>query len=456
MTRRNLLEWTAASQTKASLDLGLGGFYRQMSGGLAVAGVAAALVLVLNPGAAPVVFPFVTLWLLSPLIANWVSTPPAEQDGRQLSAADAATLRLIARRTWRFFETFVGPDDHALPPDNFQEDPQPVIAHRTSPTNIGMYLLSVVTARDLGWIGTLEMVERLEATLATIGSMQGFHGHLYNWYETRDLRALEPLYVSSVDSGNLCGALLTVANACQEMLDRPLPVEAALAGIDDAIHLTRAAATGIGDERRTQTVSRRQLDEALASFEPSRTVPVTLEAWAAAPRGARGPDRDAGRCRRRADRRARGWPRDRSRELGRCGPSCRREPRPGSRALGVGRRDERDRRTARRRWDAAAGARRDVRRGVAGRDRRCDGRRRRSRGGSRASRTAPSSSSATRTSASCTTRRASCSRSGTASWTGRWTRATTTCWPRRPGSRASSPSPRATSPLTTGSSSAAR
>ena len=102
-----------------------------------------------------------------PLVARWVSLPPAESAAEQLSAADVGALRLTARRTWRFFETFVGPEDHGLPPDNFQDDPSPVVAHRTSPTNIGMYLLATVTARDFGWIGTLEMVERLEATLAT-------------------------------------------------------------------------------------------------------------------------------------------------------------------------------------------------------------------------------------------------------------------------------------------------
>ena len=175
----------------------------------------------------------------------------------------STALRLIARRTWRFFETFVTPEDHALPPDNFQDDPEPVVAHRTSPTNIGMYLLATVTARDFGWIGTLEMVERLEATLATIASLERFRGHLYNWYDTRDLHRLEPAYVSSVDSGNLVGHLLTLSNACRQMIDQPLPVAAALAGIGDAMTLTREAAGAIGDDRRSQTLTRRHLDEAL-------------------------------------------------------------------------------------------------------------------------------------------------------------------------------------------------
>ncbi len=281
-TRRNLLEWTTAAQAKASQDLDLAGFYRQMAGGVAIAAAAAVLVLAVKPGAVWIAAPFVVLWLLSPRVARWVSLPPPESAAGQLSAADVGALRLTARRTWRFFETFVGPEDHALPPDNFQDDPRPVVAHRTSPTNIGIYLLATVTARDFGWIGTLEMVERLEATLATIGKLERFRGHLYNWYDTRDLRRLEPAYVSSVDSGNLAGHLLALSNACRQMIDQPLPVAAALAGIGDGIALTREAAGAISDDRRTQTLTRRHLDQALElPAGASAVVAPTPEAWAA-------------------------------------------------------------------------------------------------------------------------------------------------------------------------------
>ena len=138
-----------------------------------------------------------------------------------VSEADARALRLVARRTWRYFETFVTAADHMLPPDNFQEDPPPVLAHRTSPTNLGLYLLSAVSARDFGWTGTTETVERLEATLATMSSLQRFRGHFYNWYDTGDLRPLDPRYVSSVDSGNLAGHLIALANACREWIESP-------------------------------------------------------------------------------------------------------------------------------------------------------------------------------------------------------------------------------------------
>ena len=282
VTRRNLLEWTTAAQAKARPDVDLLGFYRQMAGGVAMAAIAAVLVLAVKPNSVWIAAPFIVLWLVSPVVALLVSLPPPESAAEQLSPADVRSLRLIARRTWRFFDTFVGPEDHGLPPDNFQDDPTPTVAHRTSPTNIGMYLLATVTARDFGWIGTLEMVERLEATLATIAGLERFRGHLYNWYDTRDLRRLDPAYVSSVDSGNLAGHLLALSNACRQMIDQPLPVAAALAGIDDGIALAREAAGAIGDDRRSQTLTRRHLAEALElPTDVGAGVPTTPAAWAA-------------------------------------------------------------------------------------------------------------------------------------------------------------------------------
>ncbi|MEO8470010.1 MAG: glucoamylase family protein, partial [Chloroflexota bacterium] len=279
-SRQNLLEWTTAAESKASQSLGVAGFYGQMAGGVAIAAAAAVLVIVTKPGAGYVAAPFVIMWLLSPVVARWASVPPPESAAQQLSAADVGVLRLTARRAWRFFEAFVGPEDHALPPDNFQDDPVPVVAHRTSPTNIGLYLLATVTARDLGWIGTYEMVDRLEATLATIASLERFRGHLYNWYDTRDLHRLEPAYISSVDSGNLAGHLLTLSNACRQMIDQPLPVAAALGGIGDAMALTREAAGAIGDDRRSQTLTRRHLHEAL-EMPAAMAVPAAPTAWVA-------------------------------------------------------------------------------------------------------------------------------------------------------------------------------
>src|SRR5205814_7867685 len=147
--------------------------------------------------------------------------------------------------------------------DNFQADPRSVIAHRTSPTNLGLYLLSAISARDFGWAGTTETIERFEATLATMSSLQRFRGHFYNWYATGDLRPLDPRYVSSVDSGNLAAHLLALANACREWIDAPLSLREPFAGIDDALTLAREALRELPADQRTQAITHRQLDDAL-------------------------------------------------------------------------------------------------------------------------------------------------------------------------------------------------
>src|SRR4029450_5293101 len=155
-------------------------------------------------------------------------------DGRQITLT-------AARRSWRFFETFVTAEDNWLPPDNFQDDPRPVVAHRTSPTNMGVYLLSAVAARDLGFIGTLDAIDRIGATLATIGDLERYRGHLYNWYDTKTLKPLEPRYVSSVDSGNLAGHLSVLAVAAHERARSPIVGAEIQLGIEAALVLLRAA-----------------------------------------------------------------------------------------------------------------------------------------------------------------------------------------------------------------------
>jgi len=261
--RRRLLEWVTAAQSKINVRLGLFGMYLWMGGAVVLAVAAVAIVACVEPGSWLVAAPFMTLWILSPAIARWASLPLRAAGSNPISEADARALRLIARRTWRFFETFVTAEDHGLPPDNFQEDPKPAIAHRTSPTNIGLYLLSVVAARDFGWVGTHETVDRLEATLATMKSLERFRGHFYNWYDTRDLHPLNPKYVSAVDSGNLAGHLIALGSACRQMITGPPVALEWLGGIDDGLQLTRESLNLLVDDRRTHTVTRKHLEDAL-------------------------------------------------------------------------------------------------------------------------------------------------------------------------------------------------
>jgi cyclic beta-1,2-glucan synthetase len=282
VSRRHLLEWVSAAQAMTTPKLGVFGFMRRMAGALLVGALGLLTVLLLGRGTGPLAAPFVVLWLASPAVARWVSLSPSLKGWKMASEADTHSLRLTARRTWRFFETFVTSADNMLPPDNFQEDPAPVVAHRTSPTNIGLYLLSVVSARDFGWLATSQAVERIEATLATMSRLERFRGHFFNWYDTRDLRLLDPRYVSSVDSGNLAGHLIALANACREWRHQPLVAATRWAGIADAIALAQEEAARLRDGRRTQTVTLPQVEQCLAALASAvRHAPVSGDEVAA-------------------------------------------------------------------------------------------------------------------------------------------------------------------------------
>ncbi len=243
ITRRHLLQWVTAAQSGGGARLGMAGQYLQMAGGVALGLGIAALVWALNPSVWPLAAAMVLLSLAAPALAQRISRPYLPKSATALGAADAQALRLIARRTWRFFETFVTEADNHLPPDNFQETPRPAVAHRTSPTNIGLYLLSITVARDMGWIGQAQAITRLEQTLQTMQRMPRFRGHLYNWHDTRDLRVLDPAYVSSVDSGNLAGHLIAVAQACAEWQKQATNPADNLAGVVDTLLLAQQSLT---------------------------------------------------------------------------------------------------------------------------------------------------------------------------------------------------------------------
>lgn len=242
VSRRNLLEWTTAAQAKIDRKSTLTGFARQMAGGVLLAVGAALLIWLLASPAWPIALPVILCWLASPAVAYWISLPPREAGRLAIPAADILYLRQIARRTWRYFETFVTADDHMLPPDNFQESPKPVLAHRTSPTNLGLYLLSTVSARDFGWLGLHETTDRLTETLATMDALERYRGHFLNWYDTSDLRPLEPRYISTVDSGNLAGHLIALANACRFWREHShIDAGSLFAGLFDNLALARSS-----------------------------------------------------------------------------------------------------------------------------------------------------------------------------------------------------------------------
>ncbi|QFY43521.1 phosphorylase [Candidatus Methylospira mobilis] len=280
ITRRRLLKWVTALQAKTAADHKLKNLIRPLGSSSAVIVIAGAAVLIFNPDGIKAAAPFLLLWWLAPVVARTLSLPPKPDRAESLLPEDSLRLRLIGRRIWRFFTTFVTVEESYLPPDNFQEDPQPVIAHRSSPTNFGLYLLSVVAARDFGWLGLIDTVDRLEATLTTLNALPRLHGHFYNWYDTRNLQVLEPRYVSTVDSGNLAAHLLTLAQACRETLQQPLSFSTALSGLTDTHRLLMDALAGITDDRRTVTVSLKELRQKVVSLgKLLENHPVDPHAW---------------------------------------------------------------------------------------------------------------------------------------------------------------------------------
>jgi len=194
ISRKMLLEWTTAAQSKSAASFRLKSFIQSMQGGVICAVIGLIAIAVMHSEQLPIYLPFLVLWVLSPALARYYSLPPKEEKLIPLEPEDMQFLTLTGRKIWRFFSTFVTAADNFLPPDNFQEDPEPIVAHRSSPTNFGLYLLSVVAARDFGWIGTIEMTERLITSMKSMDRLERHHGHFLNWYDTARGEALEEFY----------------------------------------------------------------------------------------------------------------------------------------------------------------------------------------------------------------------------------------------------------------------
>lgn len=209
ITHRRLLEWNPSNTHDRSGHSDFLSSWRTMWIAPVVATAAAVTIALLRPTALFMAAPILALWLFSPAIVWWISRPLAPREAR-LTTEQTDFLRKLSRKTWAFFETFVGPEDNWLPPDNFQEHPAAVVAHRTSPTNMGLALLANLSAYDFGYISSGRFIERTANTLGTMKALERHRGHFYNWYETQSLKPLLPLYISSVDSGNLAGHLLAL------------------------------------------------------------------------------------------------------------------------------------------------------------------------------------------------------------------------------------------------------
>jgi cyclic beta-1,2-glucan synthetase len=269
ISRRNLLQWTATAQSKPHGSSTVFGYYRRMSGGLLLT-LSLALFLPAKAHEIPwIAVPFLLAWLCAPIVARAVSLPARLARRETLTPDDGHRLRIMARQTWSFFDTFVTAEQNMLPPDNFQEVPNAVIANRTSPSNIGLYLLSVAAAREFGWIGMFDAVDRLQATFSSLEKLERFRGHFYNWYDTHDLRPLDPKYISTVDSGNLAGHLLTLEGMCRRWLRELSLTHVDVSGMLDTLEQMQDVARALNDDRRSYGVSPRHLDTAIDALRDS-------------------------------------------------------------------------------------------------------------------------------------------------------------------------------------------
>jgi cyclic beta-1,2-glucan synthetase len=276
VSHRRRLEWVSAERA-ARLDPSPGEVARRMWAGPAIAVGALVLVAAVDPRRLILALPMIGLWCLSPVIA-YVTGQRLVHSPQQLGSADRTVLRKIARKTWRFFEDLLVAEDHWLIPDNYQENRRERIAHRTSPTNVGLQLLAALSACDLGYLGVETLVEKLERTFATLLELPRYRGHFYNWYDTRTLAPLLPSYISTVDSGNLAGHLLTLRGGLIDCVEHaPIIDERVLAGLGDLLDLCVESLEPLSGLR---TAAGRALRKDLSLLRDELAVrPASLAAW---------------------------------------------------------------------------------------------------------------------------------------------------------------------------------
>jgi cellobiose phosphorylase len=233
-TRKKLLEWDPSASAGNEKQAGLMASYVSMYSALILTVVVLTCLLIYAPSKLYVAVPILLLWVLAPFVTWFISQPLARQFAT-LSYEQLIFLRTMARKTWSFFERFINKEDNWLPPDNFQEQPIVMIAHRTSPTNIGLSLLANLTASNFGFITTGQFIERTTETINSMQLMERYRGHFYNWYDTESLHPLFPKYISTVDSGNLAGHLLVLRQGLLAIPHQKLLHKRIFTGLQDTL-----------------------------------------------------------------------------------------------------------------------------------------------------------------------------------------------------------------------------
>jgi len=239
--RKGLLRWRLPQDRRRDSRRTPAGFFAEMWPAAAVVALAGVVRGGTNVAWLATGAPIFAVWMLSPLVCWWISRR-SRREAPALSAQQEQMIRTLARQTWHYFETFVGDQNNWLPPDNFQETPTPVIAERTSPTNMGLALLSNLTAWDFGYISTGRLLDRTRRSLDALARLERYRGHFYNWYDTQTLLPLHPQYVSSVDSGNLAGCLVALRGGLEELRGQSVLPPQFREGLSDTLSALRAAA----------------------------------------------------------------------------------------------------------------------------------------------------------------------------------------------------------------------
>lgn len=270
-THKRLLEWNSSSSSRSRKNRDLVGFYMSMWISPTLAAAMTSYLWFWRSDVLYVVWPLLLSWSLAPVVAWWISLPLIAPKAK-LDEDQTIFLRKLSRKTWKFFETFVSPENHWLPPDNYQEDPRSVVANGTSPTNMGLSLLSNLAAYDFGYISAGNLIERNARALHTMKNLERFQGHFYNWYDIKMLEPMHPRYISTVDSGNLAGHLLTLQQGQIELMDQKILPEQAFLGLQDALQIIRDAIKDAANGDGGPAADGRPADGNQGRIEPSDVI----------------------------------------------------------------------------------------------------------------------------------------------------------------------------------------
>ncbi len=288
ITKKNMLEWVTSADADKAQSNTLGSYLAAMGGSSLIGAVVVGLAFLCKPQGLALGWILLAVWGMAPFLAFYISRDDQKEEER-LTAPELLELRRIARKTWRYFEEFANRKNNYLAPDNFQEDPPRGIAFRTSPTNIGLGLLASLSGRDLGYTGIIETVESISKTITSIERMEKWNGHLYNWYDTRTLKPLNPRYVSTVDSGNFVAYLITLAQGLKDYYSRPLVDAGFIAGIKDTLRNGLDAGETVSVDmfvfdtlEQTDSISLQAWDQALTGLVDATVVAnIRKEGWKA-------------------------------------------------------------------------------------------------------------------------------------------------------------------------------